>query len=250
MLWISWSGRQSCLRGARGRGSRAWSVSRFREAEWQRREKFNQRFYALRAIVPNKSKMDKASLLGDAISYITDLQKKMGPWKLKKQLHQARILYFAQKSISRRCMIVWFFGWAVHWMFTLFLNFLMFFKKFKLCLMTPTFLQMKAWLFIDSLSGPMMEGLRVWRISWWKGTNSWFVENNSRSRLVSKWATVLRDLKTEVKQRWKRNQKICRSNIAVTVVPAAELIPAKKRISRGSMVQCGPIYITCARGQS
>ncbi|XXG84138.1 hypothetical protein AAC387_Pa10g1724 [Persea americana] len=84
--------------------------SGFREAEWQRREKFDQRFYALRAIVPNKSKMDKASLLGDAISYITDLQKKMGPWKLKKQLHQARILYFAQKSISRRCMIVWFFG--------------------------------------------------------------------------------------------------------------------------------------------
>ncbi|KAJ6804349.1 myc transcription factor 7 [Iris pallida] len=47
------------------------------EAERQRREKLNQRFYALRAVVPNVSKMDKASLLGDAISYITELKSKM-----------------------------------------------------------------------------------------------------------------------------------------------------------------------------
>lgn len=47
------------------------------EAERQRREKLNHRFYALRAVVPNVSRMDKASLLSDAVSYINQLKVKI-----------------------------------------------------------------------------------------------------------------------------------------------------------------------------
>ncbi|EES19274.1 hypothetical protein BDA96_09G092900 [Sorghum bicolor] len=47
------------------------------EAERQRREKLNKRFCALRAIVPNISKMDKASILEDAVMHIGDLKKKL-----------------------------------------------------------------------------------------------------------------------------------------------------------------------------
>ncbi|XP_010267440.1 PREDICTED: transcription factor MYC2 [Nelumbo nucifera] len=47
------------------------------EAERQRREKLNHRFYALRSVVPNVSRMDKASLLADAVSYINELKGKI-----------------------------------------------------------------------------------------------------------------------------------------------------------------------------
>ncbi|XP_049401249.1 transcription factor MYC1-like [Solanum stenotomum] len=47
------------------------------EAERQRREKLNHRFYALRSVVPHVTKMDKASLLSDAVSYINELKSKV-----------------------------------------------------------------------------------------------------------------------------------------------------------------------------
>nr|QIQ55985.1 MYC2-like transcription factor [Nepeta rtanjensis] len=55
------------------------------EAERQRREKLNQRFYALRAVVPNVSRMDKASLLGDAIAYINELKSKVQTVETEKE---------------------------------------------------------------------------------------------------------------------------------------------------------------------
>ncbi|KAL3325829.1 hypothetical protein AABB24_036851 [Solanum stoloniferum] len=47
------------------------------EAERQRREKLNHRFCALRSVVPHVTKMDKASLLSDAVAYINELKSKV-----------------------------------------------------------------------------------------------------------------------------------------------------------------------------
>nr|WKY18098.1 transcription factor MYC2 [Lilium hybrid division VII] len=71
------------------------------EAERQRREKLNQRFYALRAVVPNVSKMDKASLLGDAIAYINEIKSKMQTMEEEKEGLETQIEELRKDRVSR-----------------------------------------------------------------------------------------------------------------------------------------------------
>ncbi|XP_057968213.1 transcription factor MYC2-like [Malania oleifera] len=68
------------------------------EAERQRREKLNLRFYALRAVVPNVSKMDKASLLADAVTYINELKGKV-------EELQAKLKEDSKKN-SKHCVMI------------------------------------------------------------------------------------------------------------------------------------------------
>jgi transcription factor MYC2 len=72
------------------------------EAERQRRERLNQKFYALRAVVPNVSRMDKASLLTDATSYITDLQSKVRALEAKNSNLQSQIAQFSSSPKDRK----------------------------------------------------------------------------------------------------------------------------------------------------
>ncbi|OMO75327.1 hypothetical protein CCACVL1_16217 [Corchorus capsularis] len=68
-------------------------------AERKRREKLSQRFIALSAIVPGLKKMDKASVLGDAIKYLKQLQEKVKTLeeKTRKRTMESAVV-FVKKS--------------------------------------------------------------------------------------------------------------------------------------------------------
>ncbi|RVW17905.1 hypothetical protein VitviT2T_010818 [Vitis vinifera] len=67
-------------------------------AERKRREKLSQRFIALSALVPGLKKMDKASVLGDAIKYLKQLQERVK--SLEEQMKETTVesVVFIKKS--------------------------------------------------------------------------------------------------------------------------------------------------------
>ncbi|KNA11139.1 hypothetical protein SOVF_137650 [Spinacia oleracea] len=69
-------------------------------AERKRREKLSQRFIALSAIIPGLKKMDKASVLGDAIKYVKQMQE-----KVKKLEEDAKKKTVESAVLVKRCYV-------------------------------------------------------------------------------------------------------------------------------------------------
>ncbi|XP_023640750.1 transcription factor bHLH18 isoform X2 [Capsella rubella] len=67
-------------------------------AERKRREKLTQRFVALSALVPGLKKMDKASVLGDAIKHIKHLQEIVKEYEEQKQERTMESIILVKKS--------------------------------------------------------------------------------------------------------------------------------------------------------
>lgn len=66
-------------------------------AERKRREKLSQRFIALSAIVPGLKKMDKASVLGDAIKYLKQLQERVKTLEEQEKKKSVESVVFVKK---------------------------------------------------------------------------------------------------------------------------------------------------------
>ncbi|KAK8673052.1 hypothetical protein V6N13_111408 [Hibiscus sabdariffa] len=67
-------------------------------AERKRREKLSHRFIALSAIVPGLKKMDKASVLGDAIKYVKQLQERLKVLEEQTKKRTVESVVFVKKS--------------------------------------------------------------------------------------------------------------------------------------------------------
>ncbi|XP_022741126.1 transcription factor bHLH18-like [Durio zibethinus] len=67
-------------------------------AERKRREKLSQRFIALSAIIPGLKKMDKASVLGDAIKYVKQLQERLKVFEEQTKKRTVESVVFVKKS--------------------------------------------------------------------------------------------------------------------------------------------------------
>ncbi|KAF3439135.1 hypothetical protein FNV43_RR17410 [Rhamnella rubrinervis] len=67
-------------------------------AERKRREKLTQRFIALSALVPGLKKLDKASVLGDAIKYLKELQERVQLLEEQAKKRTVESVVFVKKS--------------------------------------------------------------------------------------------------------------------------------------------------------
>ncbi|MED6122273.1 hypothetical protein PIB30_038291 [Stylosanthes scabra] len=67
-------------------------------AERMRREKISQQFIALSALIPGLKKMDKATVLGDAIKYVKQLQDQVKVLENERKRKNAECVYVVEKS--------------------------------------------------------------------------------------------------------------------------------------------------------
>ncbi|XP_028756897.1 transcription factor FER-LIKE IRON DEFICIENCY-INDUCED TRANSCRIPTION FACTOR-like [Neltuma alba] len=72
-------------------------------SERRRRGRMKEKLYALRSLVPNISKMDKASIVGDAVAYVQELQEKAK--KLKAEVKGLEASMLASENDQRSAKI-------------------------------------------------------------------------------------------------------------------------------------------------
>ncbi|XP_050206988.1 transcription factor NAI1-like [Mercurialis annua] len=85
----------------KGGGVISWSplhVPDHVTAERKRREKLNQRFVALSAVIPGLKKMDKASVLEDTIKYVKNLQGRVQTLEDQSAMKSMQSIIFVNKS--------------------------------------------------------------------------------------------------------------------------------------------------------